>query len=617
MPAFRPLGPSDPSKIASYRVTGRIGEGGQGVVYAAETGSGEPVAVKLLHRRFSDDERVRRDFGTELRQAQRVTDPRIARILAYGLHDRRLYYASEYVDGPSLWDVVEKQGPRPANELTELAIATLTALAAVHEAGTAHGDFRPGCVLLGPGGPRVIDFGVGRALEGPLTTGRLVGTSPFTAPEHLAGTLPGPESDMFAWAGTIVYAATGRAPFGQDSVPAVINRILNGVPDLSALAGGLRDAVDACLDKVPARRPSARELLTRLEGLSLGYAPLLPPAIRPAAPEGRPKYTARWPAPPPSYEGPIPLSARPLWPRSGQTPLPGRALPPAAPPETAGRPGAAARTDTGLDPAVPPDARSSASRSEGGAGTPPFAAGHGAAFQSRPGTVSFTAGPGPAPFQARPRTEPSETGRAAPLRPDEEYAAGPDRQAGSRHRRRHRRDRAIAAAAGLLLTVLAVVFISSSEGRPQRQVPGAIPVPTLDLTAPPTTEPPVVPTSEEPTPIPSPSKSQATSNAAPSWKGTTTRVARPLLEVTPSRVRVRSDYIISVNIKLKAPGAAIRWRASISEGGLLSSTRGEISAGSSATITAYGTPYCSTSKIRFTSNGGDRTVRITWGGVLC
>ncbi|MEU8272465.1 hypothetical protein AB0B89_35610, partial [Sphaerisporangium sp. NPDC049002] len=426
--------------------------------------------------------------------------------------------------------VVERQGPRPQSEMAELAAATLAALAAIHEAGTAHGGFRPGCVLMGPDGPRVIDFGVGRALDGPAATGRLAGASPFTAPEHLAGTVPGPESDMFAWAGTMVYAATGRAPFGQDSVPAVINRILNGMPDLAALSGALRGAVESCLEKAPTRRPFARELLAHLEGSSL--APRLP------AVPAWPAYAASPPAPPArSYEGPIPLSSRPMWPR---------------PPEIARR-----------DPAP----------------------------------REPTAGPEPSP---RPGELPADA------------AMAPDRQALTRRRR----DRVLAVAAFALLAAVVVALFAAPGGSTNREVPGAALAPTLGLALAPTPEPEVTP---EPTPVPSPSASgsKAAEKPQPSWKASTTRVARPVLAVTPKKVRVQSDYVLYVNIRLKAPGAAVHWRASITEGSVLSSTKGRIAAGGSAVVTAYGTPYCSTSKVRFTSNGGDRTVTIIWGGVLC
>ncbi|WP_214410923.1 serine/threonine protein kinase [Sphaerisporangium fuscum] len=621
MPAFKPLGPTDPTKIASYQVTGRIGEGGQGVVYAAETESGVRVAVKLLHRRFSDDGRVRRAFGAEMRQAQRVRDLRVARVLAYGIHERRLYYASEYVDGPSLWETVERQGPRPANELAELAIATLTALAAIHEAGATHGDFKPGCVLIGPDGGRVIDFGVGRALEAPSRAGG--GASPFTAPEYLAGTTPGSESDMFAWAGVMVYSATGRAPFGQDSVPAVINRILNGAPDLSALSGPLLDAVTICLDKNPSRRPTARELLARLQGARLGLGPagIGSTGLIPVVPIPRPS-TGGFPA---AEFPPVEPSA----PR-----FPPLDLPPAAPPAprfppldlpSAG-PAAAAPPVVPLPPVEPPAPVTAAEP----APAQPWGA-YGGGPPAAPKAYE-----GPIPLSPRPlwprSGNPEYTGTTAPpaasASPDEMRAltapgdtvvrvAGPeDRQGVTRRRRRRRRARAIVGAAGGLVLVIVVVVVTSGVLPSRKEVPGVAlrPGPAPDTQV--TSGPPPTP-SAEPTPTPSPAKTKKKPTKAPGWEASPVQVVKPELRVSPLRARVTSDYISYVNIHLKAKGATVRWRATITEGSILSSTKGVIEAGRSTTITAYGTPYCSTATVRFSSNGGDRTVTIIWGGILC
>ncbi|WP_248961556.1 serine/threonine protein kinase [Sphaerisporangium perillae] len=592
-------------------MTGRIGEGGQGVVYAADAESGGRVAVKLLHRRFSDEEQARRSFGVEMRRAQRVTGPRVARILAYGVHDGRLYYAAEYVNGPSLWEVVEKQGPRSGDALTEIAIATLTGLTAIHQAGMAHGDFRPESVLLGPQGPQVIDFAVGRVLDAPPATGGPPGASPFVAPEHLAGTIPGPQSDMFAWAGTIVYAATGRAPFGQDSVPAVINRILNGVPDLSALSGALLDSVTACLDRVPARRPEARELLARMEGVQLGFgpAPRIPPAGFGPGPQTPPAgfgpvpqippATAgpAWPGPPPprpatppTYQGPIPLSSRPLWPgpREGAS----SQAPPGSPAPGAGP----ALPPPGTDgPTASPDVGRAGSQARGRPTLPRSAA------SAVPGTGSASAARGTGPSAVPPEPFP-----------------GTDRHALTSLRRRRRRNRALVAGAGVVTLAAAVALVSSATGGAKKESPGVAlpPTPAPGVTA---TTPAASPPLTEPTPVPSPSKTKEkpTKEPAPIPRASPTRTVKPLLQVSPSKIRVNSDYISYVNIKLRAPGAAVSWRATITEGGILSSSKGRIQAGSSATITAYGTPYCSTSKVRFTSNGGSRTVTIIWGGILC
>ncbi|MGW4644831.1 protein kinase domain-containing protein [Sphaerisporangium sp. NPDC004334] len=622
MPPSRPLGPTDPPTIASYRVTGRIGEGGQGIVYAAETESGARVAVKLLHRRFSDEEQVRRSFGVELRRAQRVTGPRVARVLAYGLHDGRLYYASEYVDGTSLWEVVERQGPRSTEELSQIALGTLTALTAIHQAGAAHGDFGPSSVLLGPQGPQVIDFAIGRVLERPLAAGGFAGASPFSAPEHLAATIPGPESDMFAWAGMIVYAATGRAPFGQDSVPAVVNRILNGVPDLSALSGTLLDAVTACLDRNPARRPAARELLARLEGVDLGPSPRVTPAPQgPAWTPGAPP-PAPGPGAPPAYGGPIPLSPRPAIPAAGRS---AQAGPPGPPPQ-AGLPGGppsspafpAASQAGGALPSPGGDRLSPDPAATGP--IPPLGPGRPVAGQSAgqsAGHPGFPTGADRAGAAAGPAWHlgsPGESG--TPPNPG-------DRRPLARERLRGRRDRVIAAVAGVVALAAIVAIVSTaSGGGPKTQSPGAAPPPPAPATSATsaipgeTSSPPVT---DDPTPIPSPARTtpKPSDKPEPTPRTPPTRAARPLLRVSPARIRVASDYISYVNIKLRAPRGAVTWRASISEGGVLSTTRGRIRAGSSATITAYGTPYCSTSKVRFTSNGGSRTVTIIWGGILC
>ncbi|WP_181871289.1 serine/threonine-protein kinase [Sphaerisporangium album] len=564
------MGPDDPPLVASYRVTGRIGEGGQGVVYAAETARGERVAVKLLHRRLSEDEGVRRAFGAELRRAQRVAGPHVARVLSYGIHDGRLYLASEYVDGPSLAGLVERQGPRGGGELDRLAVATLEALAAVHEASTAHGGFGPRAVLIGPDGPRVAEVGLGRALAAAPAPSPVA--SPFTAPENLAGTPLGPEADMFAWAGTMAYAATGRAPFGQDSVPAVVNRILTGVPDVSMLAGPLREAVAACLDKQPARRPTARALLDGLRdprgvppstGVpAWGYTPVLPPPA------------------PPAQAGPVPPVSPP--------PPPVPAVPPAPPAPAVPPPGPAAEAPGGTSGDVPV---------AGGRVVPP----------GRP--VAPAGHPVP---PGRPVPPPSR--HALPP------AAGPGpgaRPVPARGRGRRRLLAVAAITAGGAALAAAIVVVSSPGGGDERAIPGSFaPPPTLlPQPTPSASEPPAT----DPTPVPSPEKTTPKPSPTPSPPPETTRppAPKPVLEVSPTNYRVNSDFIFYVNIRLRAPKGTVRWRASITEGGVLSSTHGTIRAGRSATITAYGTPYCSTSRIRFTSNGGARTVTIAWGGTLC
>ncbi|WP_433332678.1 serine/threonine-protein kinase [Spirillospora sp. CA-294931] len=262
-----PLAPGDPRRLGAYELTGRLGEGGQGVVYLGRGLAGRPVAVKLLHARFDRDAEARARFVRELSVIERVAGFCTAQVLESDVDGDRPYIVSEYVAGPSLHYLVKETGPRSGTDLDRLAIGTATALTAIHRAGVVHRDFKPPNVLMGPDGPRVIDFGIARALDGRATASSgVVGTPAYMAPEQVSGAPVDTPVDIFAWGTTIVFAATGRAPYGHDTIPAVFNRILHHQPDLTGLPPHLRAVVAACLRKDPAHRPTAQQLLLRLLG---------------------------------------------------------------------------------------------------------------------------------------------------------------------------------------------------------------------------------------------------------------------------------------------------------------------------------------------------------------
>ncbi|WP_248962710.1 serine/threonine protein kinase [Sphaerisporangium perillae] len=287
----------DPRRLGAFEILGRLGEGGQGVVYLGRSGTGDPVAIKLLHARLSGDADARARFLREVSVAQRVARFCTASVLHADLAGNQPYIVSEYVPGPSLRQLVDREGPRRGAALDRLAVSTATALAAIHRAGILHRDFKPANVLMGPEGPVVIDFGIARALDTPgaTATGDTLGTPSYLSPEQLAGAAVTPAVDVFAWGVTIVFAATGRPAFGSDSIPAVINRILNEEPDLTALEGQLRPLVTACLAKDPAQRPSAEDLVAHLMGR---------PAAAPAAAGAPIPGPAGAPGPGPTGGGP-------------------------------------------------------------------------------------------------------------------------------------------------------------------------------------------------------------------------------------------------------------------------------------------------------------------------
>ncbi|MWK40618.1 protein kinase [Actinomadura sp. J1-007] len=183
-----PLGARDPRRIGAFDLLGRLGAGGQGVVYQGRAGDGTIVAVKVLHDGLVSGREDRGALAKELEVARRVAPFCTAQIVAADLDADPPYVASEYVDGPSLRETVRSDGPRTGNALHRLAVATATALVAIHEAGIVHRDLKPANVLIGPDGPRVIDFGIARIAEASTTVSDgVIGTPAYMAPSRPPG----------------------------------------------------------------------------------------------------------------------------------------------------------------------------------------------------------------------------------------------------------------------------------------------------------------------------------------------------------------------------------------------------------------------------------------------
>ncbi|MFI6536092.1 protein kinase [Nonomuraea sp. NPDC050547] len=212
---------TDPEHLGGYWIAGRLGSGGQGVVYEAYDDDGERYALKAL--RTAPDQR-------EVEAARRVRPFCVSRVLEAGVDGGTPYVVSEFVAGPSLRVKVGESGPYQGADLHRLATGAATALTAIHEAGVVHRDLTPDNVLLGSDGPKVIDFGL------PPSTGTAHETADQT-----------PESDVRAWGRLTLFAATG-----EETGP------------VAALEPPLRDLVAQALDEDPDRRPSARDLLLKL-----------------------------------------------------------------------------------------------------------------------------------------------------------------------------------------------------------------------------------------------------------------------------------------------------------------------------------------------------------------
>lgn len=260
---FRPLTSDDPREVGGYLLRARLGEGGMGVVYLSYTPGGRPVAFKLARSVYAADPEFRRRFAKEVAIAQRVTGLYTAPVVDCDPSAPRPWLATAYVPAPSLAAAVGRQGPLPPDTVLVLIAGVAEALQSIHSAGVVHRDLKPGNVILAADGPRVIDFGISRAVESssaPLTeTGARIGTPAFMAPEQVRGKSLGPAGDVFAVGSTAFYAVTGTLPFGGDA--AVFHRILHEDPDWDLCPAQVRGVLEPCLDKDPAARPTPTTLI--------------------------------------------------------------------------------------------------------------------------------------------------------------------------------------------------------------------------------------------------------------------------------------------------------------------------------------------------------------------
>jgi hypothetical protein len=299
------LRPGDPRQIGSYRLLGRLGSGGMGQVFLGRSRGGRLVAVKVIRPELADGPEFRSRFAREVAAARRVSGMFTAPVVDADPDAPQPWLVTAYVEGPSLADHVGRNGAMPDSEVIGLGRALAEGVAAIHAAGVVHRDLKPSNVLLAADGPRIIDFGVSRAVEATALTrsGLVMGSPGFMSPEQARGLEISAASDVFSLGAVLAFAATGTEPFGTGDPAALLYRVVHAEPDLSGISGGLRHAVEACLRKDPAERPAPASLLGILVSVSNGQP------RRHADPKAA-SAPAR-PARPASAGSPAQLSARP------------------------------------------------------------------------------------------------------------------------------------------------------------------------------------------------------------------------------------------------------------------------------------------------------------------
>ncbi|MFF8725664.1 PQQ-binding-like beta-propeller repeat protein [Streptomyces sp. NPDC015171] len=275
------LQPDDPRELGSYRMLRRLGAGGMGRVYLARSPGGRTVAVKVVRPDLAADAGFRERFRHEAEIAQAVSGQYTAAVVDADPGAPLPWLATSYVLGPDLTEVVATHGPLPEHTVRALGAGLAAALQEIHAAGLIHRDLKPSNVLLAAAGPRVIDFGIARAVDGTrmTQTGVVVGSPGYMPPEQAMGKDVGPAGDVFSLGAVLAFAATGRGAFGEAaSHAALLYQVVHGDPDLTGIPRPLLGLVRACLLKEPADRPAPAEIVTALapqgvEGLLRDWLP--------------------------------------------------------------------------------------------------------------------------------------------------------------------------------------------------------------------------------------------------------------------------------------------------------------------------------------------------------
>ena len=306
---LEPLAAGDPATIGPYVLSGKLGSGGMGTVYLGSTPEkNNQVAIKVIRPELAFDEQTRARFRDEMENARKVASFCTAKVLDHGTFENRPYMVTEYIAGTALAEHISEHGPLDSSTLHGFALGVAAALAAIHRTGLVHRDLKPANVLLSISGPRVIDFGIARAMNTATNhtqTGIVMGSPGWMAPEQLLEEKVTTSADIFAWGCLVAFAGNGTHPFGNGDAMTLGKRVLFAEPQLGALDPPLDRLVARALAKEPGRRPTAQDLLLELAGgeeagnpndmvshaLHQSWRPNLPPM-----PPGHPGPAMRHPA---------------------------------------------------------------------------------------------------------------------------------------------------------------------------------------------------------------------------------------------------------------------------------------------------------------------------------
>ena len=261
------LRPDDPEQIGPWQIVNRLGSGGMGIVYMGTNGT-HAAAVKVVRDFLLEDPGARARLAREVETLQKVKSNFVAEIVGSDVKSKTSWIATNYVDGPSLKVLIEKEGPLNETDWVSFADGLLSALAAVHSVGVIHRDIKPSNILMSKDGPKLIDFGIAFSKESTsLTkTGLVAGTPAWLSPEQFKNEAITTALDIFSAGSVLYYVATGTTPWGDDdsSVATIMHSLLTGDPDVSTLTELQRNLILSLLEKDYRKRVTANKALNTL-----------------------------------------------------------------------------------------------------------------------------------------------------------------------------------------------------------------------------------------------------------------------------------------------------------------------------------------------------------------
>jgi serine/threonine protein kinase len=313
----------DPAVVGPFVIQARLGSGAMGTVHLARSPGGRLVALKVIRPELADDSGFRARFGREIEAVRKVGGAFTAAVVDADPEAERPWLATEYLPGPTLQQAVDAEGPLRPDGVRYVAAGLAEALVAIHRAGVVHRDLKPSNILLTDNGPRVIDFGIARALEDVnlTATGIVIGTPGYLSPEQITGAPVGPASDLFSLGGVVVFAATGQGPFGRGPLSALMHRVVHEDPRIPPLPDDLAGVVRGCLSRRPEQRPTPAGVLAALSPV---HPVQLPTATTAQFPTLTPTRVFE-PAPSASHFADPPAPAQ--LPKERQPPMPPAQLP--------------------------------------------------------------------------------------------------------------------------------------------------------------------------------------------------------------------------------------------------------------------------------------------------